>query len=55
MKKKECPECGEKSYSATSNGNWDCPNCGADLSDEEAIPVGEKEKNEEGEEPEGDR
>jgi len=33
---KHCPECGEKSYSSCKKGEWNCPHCDHDLSDEEA-------------------
>ena len=33
---KQCPNCGEKSYSASKKGKWECPVCECDLSDKEA-------------------
>jgi ribosomal protein L37AE/L43A len=33
---KQCPECKKKSYSSCKKGEWKCPHCDHDLSDEEA-------------------
>jgi len=33
---KHCPECKKKSYSSCKKGEWNCPHCDHDLSDEEA-------------------
>jgi len=33
---KYCPECGRKSYSSYKKGEWNCPHCDHDLSEEEA-------------------
>ncbi|WP_233486969.1 transposase [Halanaerobium sp. MA284_MarDTE_T2] len=33
---KLCSECGKKSYSSCKKGEWNCPHCDHDLSDEEA-------------------
>ncbi|MFW6269347.1 MAG: hypothetical protein ACOC4G_04625 [Bacillota bacterium] len=29
--KKVCPNCGEKSYSASNMGSWICPECGYEI------------------------
>jgi ribosomal protein L37AE/L43A len=33
---KQCPECKKKSYSSCKKGEWNCPHCDHDLSNEEA-------------------
>jgi len=44
MLKKKCPECGANSYSSTQKGKWTCPECKADLTNEKARGLNEKEK-----------
>ena len=34
--RKICPECGQKSFSASKLGEWTCPYCGKDLTEIEA-------------------
>jgi ribosomal protein L37AE/L43A len=34
---KQCPECKKRSYSSCKKGEWNCPHCDHDLSDEEAL------------------
>lgn len=34
MIRKCCPACGEHSYSSTPYGEWLCPTCGEDLTEE---------------------
>ena len=43
--KKECPECGEYSYSASEIGMWRCAACGADISEEPAEPAKSEKEN----------
>jgi len=41
---KICPECKSKSYSACKKGEWNCPKCGCDLSQNEAERPGKDDK-----------
>ena len=36
MYTKICPECDKKSYSASNDGEWNCPHCKQDLTEVEA-------------------
>lgn len=40
MVAKQCPRCGRVSYSAAERGEWLCPYCGHDLTQEPAKPAG---------------
>ncbi len=40
---KECPECGNKCYSASWRGSWECPHCERNLDDVEAQSIAELE------------
>ena len=42
MYKKTCPSCGEPSYSAGCSSRWDCPHCGADLTEENTETAGKE-------------
>lgn len=44
MYRKDCPKCKEPSFSAGKDGEWLCPNCGHDLSEEKAKTSLEDEK-----------
>ena len=37
---KKCPECDEKSYSASDQGEWICPSCKEDLTAIKPRPAG---------------
>jgi|Wag4MinimDraft_7_1082656.scaffolds.fasta_scaffold00034_12 predicted RNA-binding Zn-ribbon protein involved in translation (DUF1610 family) len=39
MFKRECENCGKKSYSSSEKGKWECPYCGKEIKQEK-----EKEK-----------
>jgi len=34
MFKRECKNCGRKSYSSSKKGNWECPYCGKEIEKE---------------------
>lgn len=36
---KHCPHCQRTSYSATDHGQWLCPYCGKDITNETLYPV----------------
>jgi len=40
MMQKFCPGCGKCSYSADAKGQWICPYCGKDITEEQPDPPG---------------
>jgi predicted RNA-binding Zn-ribbon protein involved in translation (DUF1610 family) len=34
MFKRECKNCGKKSYSSSNKGKWECPYCGKEIEKE---------------------
>ena len=54
---KECPNCGNKCYSASWRGSWTCPHCERNLEDVEVKSIAELEEDddfENSDEEEGD-
>ena len=40
MRRITCFKCGKNSYSADAEGQWSCPYCGEDVTEEQPDPLG---------------
>ncbi len=41
MTRRKCPKCDQDWYSAVSSGSWICENCGAEIREENELPLSE--------------